>query len=272
MELTRPIPVTDERYYGPYAEALGADNPEQRWPEFEALDNLPDIQFAFAASAVYSSNIEGNTIDLNAFMRSRQRGGRTMKRAKEQSEIEALEATYAFAQAHPLTERNLLRAHATLSAPILTRAHQGRYRNGRMFIYDGSGILYAAVEGERVEEEMGGLMEGVAALLRGRLDVRRVFYHAALLHLIFAQVHPFEDGNGRAARLLEKWFLATHLGEQAWKIPSEEYYWKDRARYYESINLGPTFYDLAYNRCVPFLTMLPASLALRLPNTDHTSP
>lgn len=36
-----------------------------------------------------------------------------------------------------------------------------------------------------------------------------------------------------------------------------------------AINLGPTFYDLAYSRCVPFLTMLPASLALRLPSTDH---
>ena len=269
MEVNRPISVTDERYCEPYMKALEANDPEQHWPRFVTLGNLPDIQFAFAASAVYSSNIEGNTIDLNAFMRSKQRDGQRAKRAKEQKEIEALEAAYAFAQAHPLTENNLLRAHAMFSESILIQAHQGRYRAGRMFVYDGSGIIYAAVEGERVQEEMARLEEEVAGLLRRRLDVRRAFYHAALLHLIFVQIHPFEDSNGRAARLLEKWFLAAHLGEQAWKIPSEEYYWKHRARYYEAINLGPTFYDLAYSRCVPFLTMLPASLALRLPSADH---
>jgi Fic family protein len=33
-----------------------------------------------------------------------------------------------------------------------------------------------------------------------------------LIHLRLAQIHPFRDGNGRAARLIEKWFVAEKLG------------------------------------------------------------
>jgi hypothetical protein len=32
-----------------------------------------------------------------------------------------------------------------------------------------------------------------------------VFYFASLIYLRFAHIHPFRNGNGRAARLLDKW-------------------------------------------------------------------
>jgi len=88
-----------------------------------------------------------------------------------------------------------------------------------------------------------------------------VFYHAALIHLVFVHIHPFMDGNGRAARLLEKWFLASQLGRQAWHLASERYYKENVAAYYRNIKLGLNFYTLDYDRCVPFLVMLVESLA-----------
>ena len=33
------------------------------------------------------------------------------------------------------------------------------------------------------------------------------FVQASLLHLLFVSIHPFQDGNGRIARLLHSWIL-----------------------------------------------------------------
>jgi len=62
------------------------------------------------------------------------------------------------------------------------------------------------------------------------------------------------------ARLVEKWFISEKLGHDFWKISSEEYYKKNQAKYYETINLGVNFYELNYDKCVDFLEMLPNCL------------
>ena len=54
----------------------------------------------------------------------------------------------------------------------------------------------------------------------------------------YLAIHPFQDGNGRMARLAEKWFLASHLGSTAWHIPSEQFYQEHRADYYNNIKIG----------------------------------
>ena len=100
----------------------------------------------------------------------------------------------------------------------------------------------------------------VHELLSADLTVTDVFYFASLIHLRFAHIHPFRDGNGRAARLLEKWFVAEKLGRDFWKMPSEEHYKKNQARYYETIDLGVNFYELNYDKCIGFLTLLPNCL------------
>jgi Fic family protein len=52
------------------------------------------------------------------------------------------------------------------------------------------------------------------------LSAEEVFYFASFIHLRFVHIHPFRDGNGRAARLIEKWFIAEKLGKQFWKLPN----------------------------------------------------
>ncbi|HEY3134904.1 MAG TPA: Fic family protein [Blastocatellia bacterium] len=66
---------------------------------------------------------------------------------------------------------------------------------------------------------MQEVFEDVRSLKRQSQDFASVFYYASLLHLVFVHTHPFQDGNGRAARLLEKWFLASYLGKRAGQIP-----------------------------------------------------
>ena len=82
-----------------------------------------------------------------------------------------------------------------------------------------------------------------------------------MVHLVFVKIHPFNDGNGRTARLLEKWFLAQKLGEKAWFIQSEKNYYHQHQTYYKNLRaLGLEYPELDYTKTMPFLLMLPESL------------
>jgi Fic family protein len=255
--------VTDRRYFQRWLKALRTKKPDKLWHEFVGPEELPPLDFTNAVSAVYSANIEGNSIDLNSYLRSKSRGQNLKFKAREREEIDALIKAYQFAQAHALNEKNLLIAHGILASTLLSKSALGKYRDQMVYVYSRAGMEYAAVEPEYVSEEMRALFGGVRELKRSALSVASIFYHAALIHLVFAHIHPFMDGNGRAARLLEKWFLATHLGREAWHIPSEGYYKEHLAMYYKNIKIGLNFYTLNYDRCVPFLSMLVKSLTLR---------
>jgi Fic family protein len=252
--------ISDKRYLQPWLEALKPLHPEALWQRFTSLDRLPAPDFAVGASAVYSSNIEGNTLDLDSFMNSKIGRGKSRFKAKERKEIDKLIETYHFARANALNERNLLKAHGILSKPLLPRSQQGRYRNQVVFVYSQYGIEYAAVEPEFVKEKMREVFEDIAAIANEKNEVSTIFYHAALIHLVFVHIHPFQDGNGRTARLLEKWFLAEHLGMEAWQIPAEQFYKENRPEYYRNLKLGENYHFLNYDLCVPFLTMLPRAL------------
>ena len=148
-----------------------------------------------------------------------------------------------------------------LAATLLRKSSLGKYRDQMVYVYSRAGMEYAALEPEHVPDAMRKMFAEARKLRRASLRVSEVFYHAALIHLVFVHIHPFMDGNGRAARLLEKWFLASQLGRQAWHLASERYYKENVAAYYRNIKLGLNFYTLDYDRCVPFLVMLVESLA-----------
>lgn len=253
--------VADQRYLMPWLNKLGKQSPEKLWRKFTASDDLPAIDFSNAVSAVYSSNIEGNPIDVNSYLASKFRGRSIRFKARDRKEIENLESAYLFAQSHALNEKNLLSAHGMLAATLLTKSTLGKYRDQMVYVYSRAGMEYAALESEHLPNGMQKMFGEIKKLRQASLGVTEAFYHAALIHLVFAHIHPFMDGNGRAARLLEKWFLADKLGLEAWHIPAEKYYKENVADYYSNIKLGLNFYTLNYDRCVSFLTMLVRSLA-----------
>lgn len=117
-----------------------------------------------------------------------------------------------------------------------------------------------AVEAGYVQKYMNELFLEIERLLQKDVSVSEAFYYASFLHLRFVHIHPFADGNGRSARLLEKWFLASVLGREFWNIQSEKYYWEHRQEYYDAIHLGVNFYELDYSQAIPFLLLLPENL------------
>ena len=104
----------------------------------------------------------------------------------------------------------------------------------------------------------------ITLLIEQNLTIAQTFYYASLIHLILVLIHPYADGNGRTARLAEKWFLSTKLGENAWGINSEKLYLKRNRSYHKNINrVGSNYENIDYSYSIPFLKMLPMALRIK---------
>lgn len=74
--------------------------------------------------------------------------------------------------------------------------------------------------------------------------------------MVFVKIHPFQDGNGRAARLIEKWFLIEKPGEKATSVQLEKNYYKRLVDYFSNIRkIGLEYEDLDYSKSLDFLSM-----------------
>lgn len=139
---------------------------------------------------------------------------------------------------------------------------QGKLRTQNMYITNSEGSIeyVAALPGE-LEPAMENFYADVNTLIKRNLSVNEVFFYSALLHLVFVKIHPWNDGNGRSARLIEKWFVAQKLGENAWFIESEKYYLTELFNYYKNIRgLDIGYQNLDYSKALPFLLMMAKSV------------
>ncbi len=222
--------------------------------------SIETFSFYTSVSAVFSSKIEGENIELDSFIKHKRLG--VHYQPDYTRKIDDLYEAYLFAQKNQLTPQTFEQAHAQLTKHILQGSQQGKFRKGNMFVVTEDGkIEYAAATPEKVNPEMQKLYTDIKTLLAARLDFEEVFFFASLLHLVFVKIHPFEDGNGRAARLLEKWFIAQKLGGKAWFIQSERHYYDQHQTYYNNIRqLGLEYDELNYSAALPFLQMLPAAI------------
>ena len=219
-----------------------------------------DFEYYLIASSLFSSKIEGNSLDANSFQRNR--ANKSFHKRKEVQEIEDLVSAYKFASESNLNKTNFLKAHEILSKTMVAPKFRGKVRKQPMGVFDSASAkpVYIAVEPEFVNEELGKLFSDITELLKRDLSYKEVFYYASMIHLWIALIHPFLDGNGRSARLLEKWFLVAKLGMSAWSVNSEKYYWDHRPDYYKNIALGFNYYVIKWERCIPFLIMLPEAV------------
>ncbi|MFN3942971.1 MAG: Fic family protein [Flavobacterium sp.] len=220
-----------------------------------------NFRFYTAVSVISSSRIEGETMEIDSYLKHKLQNISYLPNLTEKPND--LYAANEFARDHKLTLSNFLEAHRIATQHLLPERLRGVVRTNHMIIKDHQTqqVQYEAALASVVKKEFDDFWLEVEALISKELDLHHIFYYAAWMHLVFVKIHPFNDGNGRTARLLEKWFLATKLGEKAWYIPSENYYYHHLASYYQHLAGVGLFYEkLQYEKAIPFLLMLPNSL------------
>lgn len=225
----------------------------------EGLDRLetPVDYFKFynSVSSVYSSRIEGEDIDFDSYFKYKFL--RVSYKPDYTKRADDLYQAYEFIFENELIFSNLKKAHSILTANILPLSQQGFIRTNPMFVINSEDkIDYVAAEPGKVETELGKLFSDIEILLEADLNPTEILYWAAFIHLVFVKIHPFQDGNGRTARLLEKWFLINKIGNKATAIQLEKNYYLNLQSYYRNLKLlGIDYEFLNYNQALPFLLM-----------------
>jgi Fic family protein len=243
-----------------YLSSIG-DDMEKRFNNLVDSElSIDTFNFYVSVSAVYSSKIEGEDIEMDSYIKHKRFGSTFLPDYTKK--IDDLYGAYEHAKNHELNAKNILICHSLLTAKILHNDKRGRYRVGNMYVVTEKGAIeYIAVEPSRVASEMNLWLDDLKILIQKKLTIEEIFYFASMLHLTFLKIHPFEDGNGRMSRLIEKWFIANQIGAKAWFIESEKYYYNNKIQYYNSIRkLGIEYTDLNYTKAVDFLKLLPNSI------------
>ena len=213
------------------------------------------FQFYKSVSSVYSSKIEGEDIDFDSFFKHKFMNVKFKRDYTKKADD--LYAAYDFIDNNQLTLENVKKTHSILSSSLLPKSQQGFIRTNPMFVLNSKDqIEYVAASPENVNKELKKLFHDIEILQNKDLNSFEVFYYASLIHLVFVKIHPFQDGNGRAARLMEKWFLLEKLGEKATSIQLEKNYYLKLNEYYTNIRkLGLEYEELDYSKSLDFLLM-----------------
>jgi Fic family protein len=212
-----------------------------------------NFKFATAVSVMSSSKIEGETLEVDSYVKHKMLDIEYLPNLTEKPN----DLFTAYEKDH------FHKCHALATVHLLPEQQRGQIRKGNMLIMEQQSqrVEYEAASAQLVQKEYERFWSELNNLIELNLKIEEAFYYAALIHLVFVKIHPFNDGNGRTARLLEKWFLSSKLGEKAWYIPSELYYYNNLKTYYHNLARVGLFYEeLKFERGIPFLLMLPQSL------------
>lgn len=218
--------------------------------------------FYTSIASVFSSKIEGEQIELDSYIKHKFLSVTYVSDYTKKPDD--LFKAYEFAKQNKLNDKNLLKTHAILAKHLLTSDKRGKIRTQQMFVMSkDKQIEYVAADASIVKQEHKKLMKDLEILIEQDMQVAEVFFYASMMHLIFVKIHPLYDGNGRTARLFEKWFLAQKLGDAVWNIESERYYYENINNYYLDIRrLGNTYETLDYSKALAFTQLLVKSLEL----------
>ena len=191
-----------------------------------------------------STSIEGNNLTLDQVAALAEKKDVTAM-AKDKDEVlnylKALDSIPKYAGKKIINTELLLKAHKTLTFGTLRDQKDcGVFRNRSVFvgrrIFDGTGF-------KEVVEYMPPKTKDVSRLVSEFLDwlnstkIKEInpVILAGIVHYEIARIHPFIDGNGRAARLTASLVLYKSGFDHRRFFALDDYYDENRAAYYAAL-------------------------------------
>lgn len=227
----------------------------------ETFVRSDSFNFYTSIAVITSSRIEGEPMEVDSYIKHKIQQVEYLPELTQKPND--LFRAYIYAKENRLSKAHFSQAHRILTEHLLPERWRGVYRQNPMVVMEHKTgrIQFEAAPAHLVQGEMDKLWDDIEELLHRELSLEETFYYASFIHLLFVCIHPFNDGNGRAGRLLEKWFLSDKLGPVAWYIQSEQYYYRYVDDYYRNLNRPGIFYEqLDFTKAEPFLRMLQNAL------------
>jgi len=130
------------------------------------------------------------------------------------------------AQRSAVTHADVLKLHRIMAGEVMDQGNAGQYRTIRVRVG-----RYVAPPPQQVQPMMSNLLQW------WNMDATKIspILSFAIVHHRFETIHPFADGNGRAGRMLSLWELYRRGFDTHHIFSIDEFYWKDRPRYYSAL-------------------------------------
>lgn len=195
---------------------------------------------SFSANIVKSAEIEGELLNLEQVWSSiaRRLGIQTAGLVDSPRYIDGvvemmLDATQRYQE--PLTDERLFGWHNTLfptGRSGLYKIEVGCYRTHEMQVVSGpmgmERVHYEAPKPDRVPQEMEAFLSWINST-----DTTDPLLRAAIAHLWFVTIHPFDDGNGRIGRAVMDMMLSRADGTPYRFYSLSSQILKSRKEYYQ---------------------------------------
>lgn len=194
---------------------------------------------AILKMAHHSTSIEGNPLSLeevSALIRGENVAAREVDKREVLNYVKVLEYIDELGEMwqDKITEDTVLEIHRLNTQGVLPEEQSGVYRKVRVVVANNTTgeIIFRPP----AVDEVPGLMEKFVVWLNSpESKEMHPILAAGIAHYEFVRIHPFVDGNGRAARALATLILYLRGFDTKRFFALDDYYNENRPRYYAAL-------------------------------------
>lgn len=164
---------------------------------------------------------------------------------EEENRIFGLKQGFEFIshKENKITEENIFKLYMMAIGNFLddeSKPKQGNfYRHDTVYVMSDR-VEHSGIDHKKLPEYMKSFIE-----FANESDNINDLLKATMLHFYIAYLHPYFDGNGRMARLIQMWFLIQKGYESTLFVPFSSYVEKSRRKYYDAYTLVEENYKLS---------------------------